>query len=116
MEIDRLAADLPRLGNKSVSADLRTCVIIVAGLCANYEIVENNSDGHIRAEIEHVVGNQYNRLLRRQQESASKGSVMVDHGKGKNRRPHQKFEGNCYGSGKKCHRAVDCKRTKNEKL
>ena len=72
MEIDRLAADLHRLGDKSVT-DPRKCVIIVAGLSADYEMecrmFENNLDGLNRAEIERVIGNQYNIRLRRQKDS-----------------------------------------------
>ena len=72
MELDRLAADLHRLGDKSVT-ELRKCVIIVFRLSADFEmecrILENNSAGLNRAEIERVVGNQYNRLLRQQQDS-----------------------------------------------
>ena len=72
MEADRLAADLHRLGDKSVT-ELRKCVIIVSGLSADFEmecrILENNRAGFNRAEIERVVGNQYKRLLRQQQES-----------------------------------------------
>ena len=68
MEVDKLAADLHRLGDKSVT-DLRKCVIIVAGLSADYEMecrmLENNPDGLNRSEIKRVIGNQYNRLLRR---------------------------------------------------
>ena len=69
MEVDRLAADLHRLGDKSV-AELRKCVIIVSGLSADFElecrILENSPAGLNRAEIERVVGNQYNILLRQQ--------------------------------------------------
>ena len=58
MEVDRLAADLHRLGDKS-AIDLRKCVIIVSGLSADFEmdcrILENNSAGLNRAEIERVV-------------------------------------------------------------
>ena len=80
MEVDRLAADLHRLGDKSVT-ELRKCVIIVSRLSADFEmecrILENNPAGLNRAEIERVIGNQYNRLLRQQQDSkalsASKG-------------------------------------------
>ena len=68
------------------------------------------------AEIERVVGNQYNRLLRQQQDqkalSASKGTVTANRGKGKNRRPHHKFEGNCFNCGKKGHCAGDCRSAK----
>ena len=66
-EVDRLAADLHRLGDKSVT-ELRKGVIIVSGLSADFEmecrILENNPAGLNGAEIECVVGNQYNRLLR----------------------------------------------------
>ena len=69
MEIDRLATDLHILGDKSVT-ELRKCVIIVSGLSADFEMecrmLENNLAGLNRAEIERVVGNQYNRLLRQQ--------------------------------------------------
>ena len=45
MEMDRLAADFQRLGDRSVT-ELRSCVIFVAGLSADYEIevqmLENN--------------------------------------------------------------------------
>ena len=37
MKIDRLAADLHRLGDRSVK-EFRKCVTIVAGLPADYEI------------------------------------------------------------------------------
>ena len=60
MEIDRFAAHLHRLGKRSAT-ELRGCVIIVAGLSADYEIevriLENNPRGLERAEIEHVVIN-----------------------------------------------------------
>ena len=119
MEIDRLAADLHRFGDKSVT-ELKKCVIIVSGLSADFEIecrmLENNSVGLNRAEIERVVGNQYSRLLRQQQDSkalsASKGTVTANRGKGKNRRPHHKFDGNCFNCGKKGHRAGDCRSAK----
>ena len=121
MEVDRLAADLHRLGDKSVT-ELRKCVIIVSGLSADFEmecrILENNPAGLNRAEIERVVGNQYNRLLRQQQDSnamsASKGAVTVNCGKGKNRRLHHKFDGNCFNCGKKGHRAGDCRGAKKK--
>ena len=71
-------------------------------------MLENNPAGLNRAEIEHAEGNQYNRRLRQQQDSkvlsASKGTVMANRGKGKNRRPHQG------------HRAGDCRSSiKSEK-
>ena len=98
MENNRLAADLHRLGDKSVT-ELRKCVIIVSGMSAVFEmecrILENNSAGLDRAEIERVVGNQYNRLPRQQQDSKalseSEGTVTANRGKGKNRRPHHKL-------------------------
>ena len=67
-----------------------------------------------------VVGNQYNRLIRQQQDSkalsASKDIVTANRGKGKNGRPHHKFDGNCFNCGKKRHRAGDCRNAKkNEK-
>ena len=66
-EVDRLTADLHRLGDKSVT-ELRKCVIIAPGLSAGFgfecRILENNPAGLKGAEIERVVGNQYNRLLR----------------------------------------------------
>ena len=37
MEIDRLPADLHRLGDRSVT-EVRKCVIIVAGLSVDYEM------------------------------------------------------------------------------
>ena len=67
MEVKRLATDLRRLGDKSVT-ELRKCVIIVSGLSADSEmecrILENNPAGLNRAEIECVGVNQSNRLLR----------------------------------------------------
>ena len=121
MEVDRLAADLHRLGDKSVT-ELRKCVIIVSGLSADSEmecrILENNPAGLNRAEIEGVVGNQYNRLLRQQQDSkallASKGTVTANRGKGNNRRLHRKFDGNCFNCGKKGHHAEDCRSAKKK--
>ena len=121
MEVDKLAADLHRMGDNSVT-ELRKCVIIVSGLSADFEMecrrLENNPAGLNRAEIERVVGNQYNRLLRQQQNSkalsASKGTVTANRGKGKNRRLHHKFDGNCFNCGKKGHRAGDCRSAKKK--
>ena len=60
VKIDRLAADLYRLGHRSVT-ELRKCVLIVAGLSDDYQIevrmLDNNPTGLERAEIERVVGN-----------------------------------------------------------
>ena len=122
MEVDTLAADLHRLGDKSVT-ELSKCVNIVSDLSADFEmecrILENNPAGLNRAEIERVVGNQYNRLLRQQQDSkalsASKGTVIANREKGKNRRLYHKFDGNCFNCGKKGHRAGDCMRRKRVK-
>ena len=124
-EVDRLTANLHRLGDKSVT-ELRKCVIIViivSGLSADFKmecrILESNPAGLINtAEIERVVGNQYSRLLRQQQDSkafsASKGIVTANREKGKNRRLHHKFDGNCFNCGKKGHRAGDCRSAKKE--
>ena len=90
MEIDRLAADLHILGDRSVT-ELRKCVIIVAVPSADYQIkvrmIEKTTRGIERAEIKRVVGNQYNRLLRQQQDSkalsASKGTTTANGGEKK---------------------------------
>ena len=95
-------------------------MIVVFGLSADsvmeYRMLENSPAGLSRAEIERVVEDQYNKLLREQQDSkalsASKGTVTANHGKGKNRRPHHKFDGNCFICGKKSHRAGDCRSAK----
>ena len=62
MEIDPLAADLHRLGGRSVT-ELNKYVIIVIELFADFDHevrkLENNPTGLKRAEIEQVVGNQY---------------------------------------------------------
>ena len=119
MEVDRLAADLHRLSEKSVT-ELRKCGIIVSGLSIDFKIacrmLENNPAGHNRTETERVVGNQYNILLRQQQDSkalsASKGTVTTNRGIGKNWRPHHKIDGNCFNCGKKDRRAGDCRSAK----
>ena len=94
-------------------------MIIVAGLSVDYEIevrmIEDNPSGLDRAEIERVVGNQYNRLLRQQYDSkaisASGSTTTADRGEEK-RRPHNRFEGNCFSCGRKGHRAEDCRNAK----
>ena len=72
MDIGRFIANLHKLDGRTVFK-LIQCVFIVVGLSAYYEIevrmLENNPTGLERAEIERVVGNQYNRLLRQQQDS-----------------------------------------------
>ena len=118
MEIDWLAADLHRLGDRFVT-ELRKCVIVVARLSFDYDIevrmLGNNPTDLERAEIERVVGNQYSRLLRQQQDSkafsASKGTTPADRGE-KNMRPRNRFEGYCFNCGRKRHRAEDCRSAK----
>ena len=67
MEINRLAANLHRLSDESVTKP-RKCVLIVAGLSVDFEkecrMLEYNTAGFKRTEIERAVENQYNRLLR----------------------------------------------------
>ena len=57
MEIDWLAADLHKLGGRS-GTEVRKCVIIVAGMSADYKIecrmLENNPTSLERAEIQRV--------------------------------------------------------------
>ena len=121
MEVGRLAADLHRLGDKPLT-ELRKCVIIVSGLSVDFEmecrILENNPAGLNRAEIERVAGNQYNILVRQQEDSkallASKSTVTANREKEKNRRLHHKFDGNCFNCGKKGHRAGDCRSVKKK--
>ena len=118
IKINLLAADLHRLDDRSV-AELRKCVIIVAGLSADYEIevrmLENNPADLERAEIERVVGNQSNVLLRQQHDSkalSESGSpTSVDRGE-KKMRPRSRFEGNCFNYGRKGHRAENCRSAK----
>ena len=102
---------------------LRKCVNIVSGMSAGFEMecrmLENNPAGLNRAEIERVLGNQYNRLLRQQQDSkalsASKGTVTANRGKGKHRRPRHKFDENCFNCRKQGRRAGDCRSAKKSK-
>ena len=78
-------------------------------------MLENNLPGLDRAEIERVVGNQYNRLLRQQHDpkclTASGSTTTADCGE-KKRRPRNRFEGNCFNCGKNGHRAEDCRSAK----
>ena len=95
-------------------------MIIVSGLSADFEMeccmLEINPAGRNRAETERVVGNQYNKLPRQQQDSkalsASKGTVTANRGKGKNRRLRHKFNGNCFNCEKKGHHAGDWRSAK----
>ena len=96
-------------------------MIIVARLSADYQIdfcmLENNSTGLERAEIERVIGNRYKSLIGQQQDSkapsASKDTTAADRGD-RNRRPRNRFEGNCFECGKNNHRAEDCRSAKNK--
>ena len=89
-------------------------MIIGAGLSADYEIevrmLENNLAGLERAEIERVIGNQYNILLRQQHDTkdlaASRGTATADRGE-KKRKSRNRFEGNCFNCERKGHRAED---------
>ena len=64
METDWSAADLRRLGDRTVT-ELRKGVVIVAVLSADYEIEVRMPENNLkRAEIERVVKNQHNRLVR----------------------------------------------------
>ena len=120
MEIDRLADDLHRLGDRSVTK-LRKCVIIVARLYGDYMIevrmLKNNPAGLDRTTIDRAVGNQYNRLLRQQHDSkdlsASGSTTTADRGE-KERRPRNRFEGNCFNYGMKGRRAEDCRSAKKK--
>ena len=60
MGIERFAGDRCKLGDRSVT-QLEKCVIIVAGLYADYEIearmLENDPAGLKRADIEHIINN-----------------------------------------------------------
>ena len=47
--------------------------------------------------------------------SASMSTVTANRGKGKNRRPHHKCDGNCFNCGKKGHRAGGRRSAKKEK-
>ena len=112
MEINRLAADLHRLGGRSLT-ELLKCVIIVAELSADYEMecrmLENNPAGLERAEIERVVGIQYKQTSQRATGLKGSGGIerhrYVDCGKEKNRRPRKQLEGSFFNYGNKYHRA-----------
>ena len=120
MEIDGLAADLHRLGGRPV-IELKKRAVIEAGLSADYKIevcmLETTPTGLERAEIERVVGNQYNRLLRQQQNSkaspASDGTTTADR-REKKRRLRSPVEDNCFNCGRNTHRAEDCKSAKKK--
>ena len=62
-------------------------------------MLKNNPAGLERAEIEHVVGKECNRLVRQQHDSndlsASKSTTTADCGE-KNTRPRNRFKDNCF--------------------
>ena len=98
---------------------LRKCVIVVTGLSADYEIgvrvLDNNPAGLERAEIERVIGNQYNRLLTQQHDSkdlSASGSITTADRGEKKRRPRKRFEGNCFNCGRKGRLAESCRSVK----
>ena len=114
-KIDRLATGIHRPGGRSVN-ELRTCVIIVAGLSADYDnevrMLENHRVGLDRAEIERVERNQYDKLLRQRHDSkalSTSGSTTLAVRGEKKRKSHKRFEGNCLNYGRKDHRDEDCR-------
>ena len=80
-------------------------------------ILDNNPPGLERAEIERVVRNQYNRLLRQKEDSkalsASKVTTTAQRGD-KKRRPRNRFEGSCLYCGREGHCADNCRRAKKK--
>ena len=95
-------------------------MIIVAELSADYKkecrMLENIPTDSERAEIKDIVGNQYYRLLRRQQDSnalsASKDTITADRGQENSRRLQNQFESNCFNWGKKDRRVGEYRSTK----
>ena len=80
-------------------------------------MLENNPASLDRAEIERVVGNQYNRILRPQHDSkalSASGSTTKADREEKKRRPRNRSEGNCFNCGRKGHRAEDCRSAKKK--
>ena len=116
IEIDRLAKELQRVGNKTIS-EMKQYVVIVVERSADYEMVchilKNNAAGLSRAEIERGLWNQYNRLFWQQQDSkalpAPKGTTTADRSKGKNRRPRKKMKSSRFNCGKNRHHAGECR-------
>ena len=80
-------------------------------------MLENNPAGLERANIERVVGNQYSRRLRQKHGSkvlsTSGSATTADRGE-KERRPRNRFEGNCFNCERKGHRAEDCRSVKKK--
>ena len=93
--------------------------MIVTGLSSDFEIevrmLGNNPTGIERTNIEPVIGSQFSRLLRQQQDSkvlsASKGTATADRGE-KTRKPHNRLEGSFFNCGRKYHRGEDCRSAK----
>lgn len=115
MEIDRLAADSYRLGDKSLTG-LRKCVIIVTGTSAGhvmeYRMLYNNPADLIGEIEDIIVGKQYNRLPKAA--TGLEGYVGIEghHSKGKKRRPRIKFNGNRVDCGKNGHYALKIPRSR----
>ena len=80
-------------------------------------MLENNPASLDRAEIERVVGNQYDRLLMQQNDSkalsASGSTTTMDRGE-KKKRLRNRFKGNCFNCGRKGHRAEDGRSAKKK--
>ena len=79
-------------------------------------MLENNPARLDRAEIERVVENQYNRLLRQHDSkalSASGNTTTLDRGE-KNREPPNRFEVNHFNCRRKGHRAEECRSAKKK--
>ena len=80
-------------------------------------MLENNRAGLDQAEIERVVGNQFNRLLRQQHDSkvfSVWGSTTTANRGEKKRGPRIRFEGNYFNCGRKGRRAEDCRSAKKK--
>ena len=78
-------------------------------------MLENNPTGLERAEIERLVGDQYNRLLRQDSKGlpASESTTTADR-RDKKRRPRNRFQGSCFNCGRKDHRAEACRSAKKK--
>ena len=80
-------------------------------------MLENNPTGLKRAKSERVVGYQYNRLFRQQENSkalsAPKGTTTAGRGE-KKWRPCNRFERNFFNCGRRGHCAEDCRSAKKK--
>ena len=102
---------------------MRTTLHVSRGLGLNALKFENNPACLERAEIERIVGNQYNRLLRQQHDakalSALGSTTTADRGE-KKRGSRHRFEGNCFNCRRKGHLAEDAgarrRRSKNQEM